>query len=331
MKRKIIIYFFCILLIFACAASVIFKPKKEQKVLEKISMAEVAHTVFYAPMYVAIENHYFEKNGLDVEVILANGADKVASALLSNDVQIGLSGVEATIYVYNGREKNYLKTFSQLTQKDGSFLVSRQKIDSFKLEDLKGKTIIGGRAAGMPEMTLEYVLRHHGIDPKIDVDIDTSIAFAAMGGTFIGGYGDYVTLFEPTASMVEREGYGTVVASVGALGGVVPYTSFSARKDFIEQNPDIIQQFDAAIQMGIDYVYSHTDEEVAKAILPQFPDSSLTEISAAVRRYRSIEAWPKTTTFTEKSFNHMQDIMIEYGELEKKVPYQKLFYQIKKD
>lgn len=183
----------------------------------------------------------------------------------------------------------------------------------------------------MPEMTLEYVLRKNGIDPHTDLTIDTSIAFAAMGGTFIGGYGDYVTLFEPTASMVEREGYGVVVASVGALGGVVPYTSFSARRDYISQNPEIIQQFDSAIQMGIDYVYSHTDEEVAKVILPQFPDSSFQEITDAIKRYRSIEAWPTSTKFKEKSFNHLQDIMIEYGELDQKVPYQKFFYNIQKD
>ncbi|MBR3210673.1 MAG: ABC transporter substrate-binding protein [Bacilli bacterium] len=331
MKRKIIIYVVCMILVFAAACSVLFYRHDQNKNLTKISLAEVAHTVFYAPMYVAIENHYFEENGLDLDVILANGADKVAAALLSNDVQIGLSGVEATIYVYNGGEKNYLKTFSQLTQKDGSFIVSREKTNHFSLEDLKGKTVIGGRAAGMPEMTLEYVLRHHGIDPKEDLDIDTSIAFAAMGGTFIGGYGDYVTLFEPTASMVEKEGYGTVVASVGALGGVVPYTSFSARCDYIQKNPEIIKQFDRAIQMGLDYVHTHSDEDVAKTILPQFPDSSLTEITDAVRRYRSIEAWPKTTTFTQKSFDHMQDIMMEYGELNQKVPYQKLFYSIKKD
>ena len=331
MKRKIIIYLIGIILIFVMAASVLFQKHNEEKVLTKISLAEVAHTIFYAPMYVAFENHYFEKNNLEVDLVLANGADKVASALLSNDVQIGLSGAEATIYVYNGGEKNYLQTFSQLTQKDGSFLVSRQKTKNFKLDDLKGKTIIGGRAAGMPEMTLEYVLRKNGIDPHTDLNIDTSIAFAAMGGTFIGGYGDYVTLFEPTASMVEREGYGTVVASVGSLGGIVPYTSFSARKDYIIKNPEIIRQFDSAIQMGIDYVHNHTDEEVAKVILPQFPDSSFKEITDAIKRYREIEAWPASTQFTEKSFNHLQDIMIEYGELERRVPYQKLFYQIQKD
>ncbi|MBR6137645.1 MAG: ABC transporter substrate-binding protein [Bacilli bacterium] len=326
MKRKIIIYISCILVIFIVAISTIFNFNKEKE-LVKISVGEVAHSIFYAPFYVAYENKYFEDKGIDADIILLNGADKVASALLSNDVEIGLSGAEATIYVYNGGEKDYLQTFSQLTQKDGSFIVSRKKIKNFTLDDLKGTTVIGGRAAGMPEMTLEYVLKKHNIDPRSDLDIDTSIAFPAMGGTFIGGYGDFVTLFEPTASMVEKEGYGYVVASVGELGGVVPYTSFSARKSYIKEHTNIIKNFDEAIQMGIDYVYSHTDEEVAKVILPQFPDSSLEEVKASVKRYREIEAWPTNTKFTKKSFDHLQDIMIDYGELDKKVSYEKLFYK----
>ena len=326
MKRKIIIYISCILVIFIVAISTIFNFNKEKE-LVKISVGEVAHSIFYAPFYVAYENKYFEDKGIDADIILLNGADKVASALLSNDVEIGLSGAEATIYVYNGGEKDYLQTFSQLTQKDGSFIVSRKKIKNFTLDDLKGTTVIGGRAAGMPEMTLEYVLKKHNIDPRSDLDIDTSIAFPAMGGTFIGGYGDFVTLFEPTASMVEKEGYGYVVASVGELGGVVPYTSFSARKSYIKEHTNTIKNFDEAIQMGIDYVYSHTDEEVAKVILPQFPDSSLEEVKASVKRYREIEAWPTNTKFTKKSFDHLQDIMIDYGELDKKVSYEKLFYK----
>lgn len=328
MKKKIFIYVLCVAIIFVVSMATILDFRHENKELDSITVAEVAHTVFYAPMYVAYEKGYFEEEGLEVKLILTSGADKVASALLSNDVEIGLSGAEATIYVYNGGEKNYLQTFTQLTQKDGTFLVSREKISHFQLEDLKGKTIIGGRAAGMPEMTLEYALRQNGLDPREDMNIDTSIAFAAMSGSFIGGYGDFVTLFEPTASTVEKEGYGHVVASVGELGGVVPYTSFSARKDYIKEHPDIIRNFDQAIQKGLQYVAKHTDEEVAKMILPQFPDSSLEEVIAAVKRYRLIEAWPSTTTFTEESFNHLQDIMIEYGELEKKVPYQKLFYRI---
>ena len=329
MKRKIFLYVLCLVVILVVSSSVIFNLNHKEEPLKSISLAEVAHSIFYAPMYVALENHYFEEEGLDVHLILANGADKVASSLLSNDVEIGLSGAEATIYVYNGGEENYLQTFSQLTQKDGSFIVSREKINNFTLDDLKGKTVIGGRAAGMPEMTLEYVLQNHGINPREDLEIDTSIAFAAMGGTFIGGYGDFVTLFEPTASMVEKEGYGYVVASVGELGGIVPYTSFSARRDYIKQNPDIIKHFNHAIELGIQYVYEHSDKEVAEVILPQFPDSSLEEITAAIKRYREIDAWPSSTTFTEDSFNHLQDIMIQYGELDEKVPYQDLFYNIK--
>lgn len=173
-----------------------FNKKDNSKNLEKVTLAEVAHTVFYAPQYVAIEKGFFEEEGLDIELILTPGADKVTAAVLSGDADIGFSGSEATIYVYNGGEKDYLKTFAQLTQKDGTFLVSREKYDNFKLEDLKGKTVIGGRAGGMPEMTFEWALRENGIDPKKDLDIDTSVAFAAMSSAFIGGQGDFVTLFE---------------------------------------------------------------------------------------------------------------------------------------
>lgn len=198
MRKKLLIYIAYIVLIFLIGASILFdfNSKKNNK---KLVLAEVAHTVFYAPMYVAIENNYFKDYGIDVDLILTSGADKVTAALLSGDAQIGLSGSEATIYVYNGGEKDYLKTFSQLTQKDGTFLVSREKYDNFKIQDIIGKSIIGGRAAGMPEMTLEYILKQNGIDPRNDVYIDTSIAFAAMSGAFIGGTGDFVTLFEPSA------------------------------------------------------------------------------------------------------------------------------------
>lgn len=331
MKKKIFVYLLCVVAIFIVSSSIIFDfNKKEDTKNEKVVLAEVAHTVFYAPMYVAINNGYFSDNGIDIDLILTSGADKVASALLSGDAQIGLSGAEATIYVYNGGEKDYLKTFSQLTQKDGTFIVSREKIDNFKLDDLKGKTVIGGRAAGMPEMTLEYSLLENGIDPRNDLNIDTSIAFPAMSGTFIGGYGDFVTLFEPTASSVEKQGFGYVVESVGKLGGIVPYTSFSARESFINNNKDLIKSFDKAIQMGLDYVHGHSDEEVAKVILDQFPDSSLDDITSAIKRYREIEAWPKSTTFTSDSFNHLQDIMISYGEIKEKVDYNKLMYKLDK-
>lgn len=329
MKKRLIITGVILLLIGVITIlTMTFSTPKEDDNLTTINLAEVSHTIFYAPQYAAIQNGYFEEEGMEINLILTPGADKVAAALLSKDADIGLSGSEATIYVYNGGEQDYLKTFAQLTQKDGSFLVSRTPIENFTLEDLRGKTVIGGRRGGMPEMTFEYVLRQNGMDPKTDLTIDTSVEFAAMGGAFIGGDDDFVTLFEPTALEVEQQGYGYVVASIGELGGVVPYTSYSARISFIEENPDLIAGFNRAVQKGLDYVHSHSDEEVAKTILSFFPDTSLNDLTEVVGRYRKIDAWPTTTSFTEESFNHLQDIMIDAGELEEKVPYSELSYPI---
>ncbi len=327
MKKKIFTYVICgcILLIIACAVLFDFNGKKKENI-KKIKVAEVAHTIFYAPQYVALEKGYFKEVGLDVDLILTSGADKVTAAVLAGDADIGFSGSEATIYVYNGGEKDYLKTFAQLTQKDGSFLVSRKKIDNFTVNDLKGKNIIGGRAGGMPVMTLAYALKENGIDPKNDVNIDTSVAFAAMSGAFIGGQGDFVALFEPNALELEQQGYGYVVTSLGELGGIVPYTSYSARMSYIKENKDVIDAFTKAIQKGLDFVHNHSDKEVAEVILNQFPDTSLNDLEKVVKRYRSIDAWPKTTNFTEEAFNHLQDIMIDNGELEKKIDYGKLIY-----
>ena len=329
MKKRLFIVILCFLVIITIFFHMFNNTRiKKSKDTEKITLAEVAHTIFYAPMYVSLEKGYFKENGIDVELILTSGADKVSAALLSGDADIGLCGSEATIYVYNGGEKNYLKTFSQLTQKDGTFLVSRKPYKNFSLSDLKNKSVIGGRAGGMPEMTFEYALKQNNINPS-DLEIDTSIAFAAMSGAFIGGQGDFVTLFEPTATMLEKQGYGYVVASIGELGGVVPYTSYSARKSFINKHKNLIKNFDKAIQMGLNYVHTHSDLEVAKTISSQFPDTSLDDIKSAILRYRKNDTWPKTTKFTEESFNHLQDIMIDYGELKEKVSYKKLFYTIK--
>ena len=198
MKKNILVYIICGILLLSLACLVLFSytGNDEKNTNANITVAEVAHTIFYAPQYVALEKGFFEEYGLNVELILANGADKVTAAVLSGDADIGFSGSEATIYVYNGGEEDYLKTFAQLTQKDGSFLVSREKIDNFKLDDLKGKRIIAGRAFGMPEMTLKYALKQSGINPDEEVTLDTSVAFAAMSGAFIGGEGDFVSLFE---------------------------------------------------------------------------------------------------------------------------------------
>ena len=329
--KKIITYLLSGIIILFLACLVLFDfnkdDKSNSKKLTKVTLAEVAHTIFYAPQYVAIENGYFEDYGINIDLTLTAGADKVTAAVLSGDADIGFCGSEATIYVYNNGEKDYLKTFAQLTQKDGAFLVSRQKIENFTLDDLKRKTVIGGRAGGMPEMVFEWVLKENGIDPKNDLEIDTSVAFPAMSGAFIGGDSDFVTLFEPNALEVEQQGYGYVVASVGELGGVVPYTSYSARKSYIKENEDLIKNFTKGIQKGLDYVYSHSDREVAEVILNQFPDTSLNDLEEVVKRYREIDAWPKTTTFTEESFNHLQEIMQNSNQLDEKVPFKDLMYE----
>lgn len=302
------------------------KGDNKKSNLQKVRLAEVAHTVFYAPQYAAINQGFFEEEGLDIELILTPGADKVTAAVLSGDVEIGFSGSEACIYVYNAGEKDYLKTFAQLTQKDGTFLVSRKKIDNFTLDNLKGKSVIGGRQGGMPEMTFEWALRQNGIDPVKDLNIDTSVAFAAMSGAFIGGQGDFVTLFEPNALQIEQQGFGYVVASIGDLGGVVPYTSYSARISYLEKNPDVIEKFTRAIQKGLDYVHNSSDEEVANAILEFFPDTSLNDLTEVVARYRKAETWPTTTNFSSESFYHLQEIMQAANELDSTVKYEDLIY-----
>ena len=328
--KKTIVYIVVILVIFALACAVLFNFNKKDddgKDLETVRLAEVAHSIFYAPMYVAIEEGYFEEVGIDIELSLANGADKVSAAVLSGDADIGFAGSEATIYVYNGGEKDYLKTFARLTQKDGSFIVAREDIKDFTLDDLVGKTIIGGRAGGMPEMTLEWALSDAGIDPKKDVNIDTSVAFSAMSSAFIGGTGDFVALFEPNALELEKEGYGYVVASLGELGGVVPYTAFFARDSYLNENKELIDNFEKAIQKGIDFVHNSSDEKIAEAIVDQFPDTSLDDLTKIVKRYRSIDAWPDNTEFTREEFDHLQDIMINAKELDSKVPFSDLMYE----
>lgn len=295
--------------------------------LKHITVAEVTHSVFYAPQYAAIELGYFEDEGLDIELILTPGADNVMAAVLSKDADIGLSGSEATIYVYNAGEKDYIKTFAQLTQKDGSFIVSRKNIENFTLNDMIGKYIIGGRIGGMPEMTLEWSLKEHGINLK-DLTIDTSIQFASMASAFIGGTGDFVALFEPLATQVVNQGYGYKVASLGDLGGIVPYTAYNARTSYINENKDIIENFTKATQKGLDYVNNTNSEEIAKTILNQFPDTSLEDLTKAIESYKNNNTWPKTTEFTKESFNHLQDIIVEANQLEKNktVKYEDLIY-----
>lgn len=311
-------------LLLLIALLIIFIPKNNKTNLKKIKVAEVTHSIFYTPQYVSHSLGYFKEEGLDVEIILTPGADKVTAAVLSGDVQIGFCGSEATIYVYNGGEKDYLVNFAGLTKKDGSFIVSRKKIDNFHIKMLKNSYIIGGRKGGMPEMTLEYILKKNNIDPKKDLIIDTSIAFASMQGAFIGGTGDFVTLFEPNALSIEKNNFGYVVASLGELGGEVPYTVYNAKASYIEKNKDVIDGFTKAIQRGIDYVKNHDSNEIAQVIINYFPDISITDLALIIERYKQIDSWYDTTLITEESFNHVQEIMEEAGELKNKVPYNKL-------
>ncbi|MCR1900022.1 ABC transporter substrate-binding protein [Irregularibacter muris] len=294
------------------------------KSLTKVKVSEVTHSIFYAPQYAAISQGFFEEEGLEIELANGGGADKVMTAVLSGQVDIGFSGSESTVYVYNEGRDDYAITFAQLTQKDGSFLVGREPDPDFTFDKLKGKDVIGGRKGGMPEMTFEWVLRKHGMDPAKDVNIDTSIQFDAMAGAFLGGQGEYVTLFEPVATAMEKEGTGYVVASIGAESGVVAYTAYNARKSFIEENPEIIQKFTNAIYKGQLWVEKSSYEEIAKAIHEFFPEMEMENLITVVKRYKDQDSWAKTPVMTEESFEHMQDIIEAADVLDKRGPYDEL-------
>lgn len=330
MKKKIIILV-CFIIVLAGVLFFIINKNSEDKndknTLKEVKVAEVAHTIFYAPAYAAISKGYFEDEGIKINLTLTAGADKVTAAVLSGDVDVGFCGSEATIYVYNSGEKDYLVNFARLTKKDGSFLVSRKKYDNFKLEDLKGKTVIGGRKGGMPEMTFEWALKQNNIDPKNDLKIDTSVAFPAMEGAFIGGNADFVTLFEPNAKSVEKQGLGYVVGYVGSFGGEVPYTAYNAKKSYIEKNKDTIDGFTKAVDKGLKYVKETDSSVVAKDIYEYFPELSLNDLTAIIERYKTNDAWASSSEITKKDFDHLQEIIISAGELDKKAPFEKLIYQ----
>ena len=319
--KKIILSIVFVLLISGFLIFVTSKPNTKKE--EKIKVAEVAHSIFYAPQYIADKKGFFKDEGLDVEFILTPGADKVTAAVLSGDVEIGFCGAESSIYVYNNNKKDYIVNFAALTNKDGSFIVSREKIKDFKLEDLKGKYIIGGRKGGMPEMTLEYTLKENNINLD-EVTIDTSVEFANMASAFISGTGDFVTLFEPSATKLENEGKGYVVASLGEYGGEVPYTSYNALKSYLKENKDTVKKFTKSINKGLDYVSKTDDETLASELIDYFPDMTKNELKTMVKRYKKINAWKKNTYFSKKEFEHMEDILLEAGTIDKKVPYKKL-------
>ena len=304
-------------------AFVCFTGKKEENDLRKIRVAEVTHSPFYTPFYVAIENGYFKEEGLDIELVLTPGADKVSAAVLSNDVEIGFAGPEASIYVYNGGEEDYIISFAGLTKRDGQFILAREATDNFKLEDLYNKEILVGRKGGMPSLNFLNALKKSNIDPK-KININYSVEFAALSGSFIGGIGDYVNLFEPTATKLTKDNLGYVIASIGLMSGEVPYTAFNARKSFINNNEDVIKKFTKALNKGIKYTLENNETEIAKVILKQFPDSSLNDLSVIIKRYKDYDCFLDSTFISEKSFENLEDIMIDNDLLKSYVPYSDL-------
>ncbi|MDO4279452.1 MAG: ABC transporter substrate-binding protein [Lachnoclostridium edouardi] len=292
--------------------------------LTSVTLSEVAHSIFYAPQYAAIELGYFEEEGINLNLVNGAGADKVMTALISGDADIGFMGSEASIYVYQEGSSDYAVNFAQLTQRAGNFLVSRSKQPDFSWQDLKGTKVLGGRAGGMPQMIFEYILKKNNIDPKSDLTIDQNIDFGLTAAAFTSSDADYTIEFEPFATGLELEGNGFVVASLGVDSGYVPYTAYSAQKSFIENNPQVIQGFTNAIQKGLEYVNSHSAREIAKVIKPQFPETDEETIAAIVERYKSQDTWKNDTIFQEESFDLLQNILEEAGELNNRVPYDQL-------
>ncbi len=323
MKNKIIIIISFVVIIFISLLFLFNIEENKETELQKVRLAEVTHSIFYAPLYAAIENGYFEDEGIDLELILTSGADKVSAAVLSNTVEIGFAGPESAIYVYENGEKDYLVTFAGLTKRDGQFIVAREKIEDFDVEDLYGKEILVGRVSGMPSLNFLNGLKNKNADDS-KININTSVDFASLSGSFIAGVGDYVNLFEPNATKLESQGLGYVVGSVGELSGEMPYTAFYARKSYIENNKDIVKRFNNAINKGLEYVMNSTNNEVALAIIDQFPDTSLYDVEKIVKRYRDADSWLSTTSISEESYKNLENIMIDNKLLDDYVPFNKL-------
>lgn len=304
-------------LLTGCAGS--SKPNKT-----KVRLCEVTHSIFYAPQYAAINLGYFAEQGIDLELSNGEGADKVMSAVLSNNVDIGFAGPEASIYVYNEGKTDNTQVFALLTQRDGSFLMARKPDPNFTWDKVKGKTILPGRKGGVPYMTLEYVIRKNGIDPDKDTKLDNSIQFALMAGAFTSGTGDYVTLFEPTASVMEAQGKGYIVASIGKESGEISYTAYFAKKSYLEKNGDTAERFTKAIYKGQQWVASHSAEEIAKCVAPSFPDTDLKLLTTVAQRYKDIQAWSPNPVLKPEEFSLLQTVMTQAGELKQSVPYDKI-------
>lgn len=301
------------------------KKDKEDEKLSKVTLNEVAHSVFYAPQYVAIEKGYFAEKGLNLTLVTGFGADKTMTAVISGEADIGFMGAEASVYAYQEGATDPVVNFAQLTQRAGNFLVAREAMPDFKWEDLKGEKVLGGRKGGMPEMVFEYILKKNSIDPQKDLIIDQSIDFGSTAAAFTGDdSAAYTVEFEPSATILEKEGAGYVVASLGEASGYVPYTSYSAKASYMKENPEIIQKFTDALQKGMDYVQSHTPEEIAEVIAPQFKETDLETITAIVKRYYDQDTWKENLIFEKDSFELLQDILEDAGELTDRAAYEDL-------
>lgn len=297
--------------------------REDNKELTTINLGEVTHSPFYAPLYVAIEKGYFAEEGIDIDLSLISGANNVAAAVLSGDIDVGFCGPEATIYIYNGGEKDYIKTFAGLTKRDGQFIVAREKIENFSWSMLEGKEVLAGRIGGMPELNFENALKNSDIE-KSDVNINTAVDFAALTSSFISGEGDFVNLFEPNATLLEKMGYGHVVTSIGSASGEMPYTAFNARASYIEENENLLRKFDKAISRGLEYANNSSAEDIANTIASQFRDSSINDLIEIIRRYKDADSWLETTIITENMFENLEDIMIDSKQIEKYVPFKDL-------
>ncbi|MDE6200735.1 MAG: ABC transporter substrate-binding protein [Clostridiales bacterium] len=286
-----------------------------------VKLCEVTHSIFYAPLYIAINNGYFDDEGINLKLSNGGGADKVMTAVISGSADIGLMGPEATIYCHVEGQRDYPVIFGQLTRCDGSFLVGRNPEPDFDWKNLEGKHILAGRAGGVPAMTLQWVLNQNGVNTDTP-NFDTSVAFDAMVGTFDTDKSvDYTTMFEPTASEYVALGKGYIVASVGKDSGEVPYTAFSAQKSWLKKNNKTAKAFLRAVLRGYQYMTENTPETVAKSLVKSFPGTSEQSAAAAVKSYLEIDAWSHTPVMAESAFNRLQDIMENAGTLDSRADY----------
>ena len=329
MKKKIITILIALILIAVIIITSIKLSSKEDtnNDLTTIRLAEVTHSVFYAPMYVAIENGYFESEGIEIDLILTPGADKVSAAVLSDTVDVGFAGTESSIYVYAGGESDYLVTFAGLTKRDGQFILARDCSSEFELSDLYSKEILVGRAGGMPAVNFLNAMKNAGMDVN-KINVNYSIDFASLSGSFIGGVGDYVNLFEPTATTVVNVSDACIVDSIGRLSGEVPYTAFYARKSYLEENEELLLGFTRAIAKGLEFVLNNDSKTTASVILPEFPDSALNDIITIIDNYKEYDSWLTTPYISEESFNNLQDMLINNNLIEDYIPYSDLIHNL---